>query len=267
MHSTLKKYFFLSFFFILILCIYPNDKTDSDENVYKKNYVEFSKILPQNIRDKINKNKKKFFKDLNKVLAAEKEGELILVDKKHLLDNTYKPKNVILLFNMKDRKYLLDRFDIYLAKIAERPLQKMAEAAKKDGIKIWVSSAYRPYNYQSKLFARYVRVYGKKKALSFSAPPGASQHQLGTVVDFGSISNSYADTAAGKWMFNNAWRFGWSLSYPKDMEHITGYKWESWHYRYLGVEACKFQKEWFGDIQQYMLEFIDLWKKEKAKLN
>lgn len=81
-----------------------------------------------------------------------------------------------------------------------------------------------------------------KRCSVFSAPPGASQHQLGTVIDLGSIDDSYADTAEGKWMFKNAWKYGWSLSYPKDMEHITGYKWESWHYRYLGVEACKFQK-------------------------
>lgn len=110
-------------------------------------------------------------------------------------------------------------------------------------------------------------MHGKKNTQSFSAPPGASQHQLGTVIDFGTITDAYADTAEGKWMLNNAWKYGWSLSYPKGMEHITGYNWECWHYRYLGVEACKFQKEWFGDIQQYMLEFIDLWKKEKAKLN
>ncbi len=110
-------------------------------------------------------------------------------------------------------------------------------------------------------------MHGKKNTQSFSASPGASQHQLGTAIDFGTITDDYADTAEGKWLFENAGNYGWSLSYPKDMEHVTGYKWECWHYRYLGVEACKFQKEWFSDIQQYMLEFIDLWKKEKAKLN
>ena len=266
MYFTLKKIFFLFFFFVFIFSIYPNNKI-SDENVYKKVYTYISKRFHKDISNKINNNRNIFFKNLNNVLNNEKEDALILVDKLNLLDKNYKPKNIILLYDIKDRKYVLDRTNIYLAKIAERPLQKMAEDAKKNGIEIRVSSGYRSYSYQSKLFSKYVNVHGKKNTQSFSAHPGASQHQLGTAIDFGTITDAYADTAEGKWMLKNAWKYGWSLSYPKGMEHITGYKWECWHYRYLGVEACKFQKEWFGDIQQYMLEFIDLWKKEKAKLN
>ncbi|UTD11560.1 M15 family metallopeptidase [Treponema denticola] len=266
MHFTLKKIFFLFFFFVFIFSIYPNNKI-SDENVYKKVYTYISKRFPKDIFNKINNNRNIFFKNLNNVLNNEKEDVLVLVDKLNLLDKNYEPKNIILLYDIKDRKYVLDRTNIYLAKIAERPLQKMAEAAKKNGIEIRVSSGYRSYIYQSKLFSKYVNMHGKKNTQSFSAPPGASQHQLGTAIDFGTITDDYADTAEGKWLFENAGNYGWSLSYPKDMEHVTGYKWECWHYRYLGVEACKFQKEWFSDIQQYMLEFIDLWKKEKAKLN
>ena len=266
MYFILKKIFFLFFFFVFIFSIYPNNKI-SDEDVYKKVYTYISKRFPKDIFNKINNNRNIFFKNLNNVLNNEKEDALILVDKLNLLDKNYKTKNIILLYDIKDRKYVLDRTNIYLAKIAERPLQKMAEDAKKNGIEIRVSSGYRSYSYQSKLFSKYVNVHGKKNTQSFSAHPGASQHQLGTAIDFGTITDAYADTAEGKWMLKNAWKHGWSLSYPKGMEHITGYKWECWHYRYLGVEACKFQKEWFGDIQQYMLEFIDLWKKEKAKLN
>ena len=266
MHFTLKKTLILFFFSLFMFSLYPKDKV-TDEDIYKKLYTYISKRFPKDIFNKINNNKKKFFDNLNTVLKDEKEDELILVDKLNRLDENYKPKNIILLYDVKDRNYVLDRTNIYLAKIAERPLQKMAEAAKEAGIEIRVSSGYRPYIYQLNLFSKYEREYGKKNALSFSAPPGTSQHQLGTVIDFGTITDDYADTAEGKWMLNNAWKYGWSLSYPKGMEHITGYNWECWHYRYLGVEACKFQKEWFGDIQQYMLEFIDLWKKEKAKLN
>ncbi|UTC77030.1 D-alanyl-D-alanine carboxypeptidase family protein [Treponema sp. OMZ 799] len=267
MYSALKKNIFVVLFFVLFIAGYTEDESRYDENVYKKVCTYISRRFPKSIYNKIDNNRIDFLKDLTAVLKDEKEDELILVDKLNLLDKDYKPKNIILLVNIKDRKYVLYRHDIYLAKIAERPLQRMAEAAQKDGVEILIRSAYRDHANQSRLFQRYIKEYGPYETSVFSAPPGASQHQLGTTIDFGSIDDSYADTAAGKWMFNNAWRFGWSLSYPKDMEHITGYKWESWHYRYLGVEACKFQKEWFGDIQQYMLEFIDLWKKEKAKLN
>lgn len=266
MYFTLKRILSLFFFYILIFCVYPKEK-NSDEHIYKKVYPEFSKHFPENIYSKIDKNKKIFLESLNYVLETEKDDIFILVDKHNILDANHEPKDIILLYDIKDRKYVLDRTNIYLAKIAERPLQKMAEAAKKDGIEIRVSSGYRPYSYQSKLFSKYEKVYGKKNALSFSAPPGASQHQLGTAVDFGTITDEYADTPEGKWLFKNAGDYGWSLSYPNGMEKITGYTWECWHYRYLGVAACKFQKEWFDDIQQYMLEFIDLWKKEKAKLS
>ncbi|UTC64271.1 M15 family metallopeptidase [Treponema sp. OMZ 788] len=266
MYFSIKKNFSLFLFLILVCSIYPKDKL-ADEDVYKKVYTYISKRFPKQIFDKIDKNRVIFFKDLNVVLKNEKEDELILVDKLNRLDKNYTPKNIILLVNIKDRKYVLYRHDIYLAKIAERPLQRISEAAQKDGVEILIRSAYRDYTHQSQLFKKYVKEYGPHETSIFSAQPGASQHQLGTAIDLGSIDDSYADTAAGKWMLKNAWKYGWSLSYPKDMEHITGYKWESWHYRYLGVEACKFQKEWFGDIQQYMLEFIDLWKKEKAKLN
>ncbi|AIN93146.1 M15 family metallopeptidase [Treponema putidum] len=263
MYFNLKRNIFIILFFVLLIVGYTEDKSSDDEDIYKKVYTYISRRFPKQIFNKINNNRREFFKDLNIVLKNEKEDELILVDKLNRLDENYKPKNIILLVNIKDRKYVLDRTNIYLAKIAERPLQKMAEDAKKTGLEIMVSSGYRSYSYQTKLFSKYEKEYGKKNALSFSAPPGASQHQLGTVIDFATIDDSYADTPEGKWMLNNAWKYGWSLSYPKNMEHITGYKWECWHYRYLGVEACKFQKEWFGDIQQYMLEFIDLWKKEK----
>ena len=84
------------------------------------------------------------------------------------------------------------------------------------------------------------------------------------MVDFGSIDDDYAKTKAGKWLASHAQDYGWSLSYPKGYENITGYKWECWHYRYLGIKACKLQKNYFEDIQQYMLEFIDYWKNKKV---
>ena len=127
---TLKKVFSLFLFSVLMCSLYPKGNV-TDEDVYKKLYTYISKRFPKDIFNKINNNKKKFFENLNTVLKYEKEDELILVDKLNRLDENYKPKNIILLVNIKDRKYALDRTNIYLAKIAERPLQKMAEDAKK----------------------------------------------------------------------------------------------------------------------------------------
>ena len=57
----------------------------------------------------------------------------------------------------------------------------------------------------------------------------------------------------------NAAKYGWSLSFPQGYEDVTGYMWECWHFRYIGEEACRFQKKWFSDIQQFMIEFLDAW--------
>ena len=143
----------------------------------------------------------------------------------------------------------------------EKALQVMAKAALEDGIKLLVSSTYRSYSYQEKLFARWVAIDGLEEAERESARPGTSQHQLGSAIDFGSITDDFDETSMGKWLYANASKYGWSLSFPKNYEDITGYRWECWHFRYIGVPACQMQRKWFGNVQQYMLEFIDLWKK------
>ena len=91
-----------------------------------------------------------------------------------------------------------------------------------------------------------------------------SQHQLGCAVDFGSITDDWGDTKMGKWVYQNAADYGWSLSFPREYEDVTGYMWECWHFRYIGIPACRFQKKWFSDVQQFMLEFIDAWKKQSV---
>lgn len=214
--------------------------------------------LPLQIRSRINNDVQSFLSDLQQVLAAEKEDLLILVDKRHFLPDGYIPQNLVPLKT--NRSYAVNRKDLFLTKTAEHALEKMARAALQDGITLLASSSYRSYTYQKNLFNRYVRESGEKAAERFSARAGTSQHQLGTVVDFGSISNDFAHTRAGKWILKNAAAYGWSLSFPKGYEAVTGYVWESWHYRYIGKVACAFEQKWFGGIQQYMLEFIDAWK-------
>lgn len=259
----MKKYavkIFSLLFFTVFVC---NTSTEDSATSDSKRLSSILTNFPKEIAKKINNNRKQFLAELHDViLSSEKDNLLILVDKSHLLDKTYKPEDIVKLSEYKNRAYILDRLDIVIAKCAEVPLHEMAEAARKDGVKIIVSSGYRPYNYQYDLFNNYIKREGEKKAKKFSAPPGASQHQLGTAIDFGTINDAYSNTPAGKWLKKNAWKYGWSLSYPKDYEEITGYVWECWHYRYIGKKACVFQQKWFNGIQQYMLEFIYYWQIE-----
>jgi len=136
-------------------------------------------------------------------------------------------------------------------------LLEMTEEASREGITLMISSAYRSYEYQEALFDRYAARDGVEAAERYSARPGKSQHQLGTAIDFGSIDDSFAETEAGRWLDENAWKYGFSLSYPRDMESYTGYVWESWHYRYIGRNASLLEREFFGGIQERMLRYID----------
>jgi len=74
------------------------------------------------------------------------------------------------------------------------------------------------------------------------------------------ITDEFAQTKQGRWLAANAGTYGWSLSFPDGYEDVTGYRWECWHYRYIGVEAVEFQRKWFSDVQQFMLEFIHAWR-------
>ncbi|MGP1602484.1 M15 family metallopeptidase [Treponema sp.] len=214
--------------------------------------------LAQNILE----HKKAFLADLEAVLAADTENLLIRVDKSVYLDENYVPDALVSLTpeTANAGSYVIHRADLALRAPVEKELSRMAKAAREAGVTLVVSSSYRPYSYQKKVYERNVAQMGKEAADRESARPGASQHQLGTVIDFGSITDEYAQTPAGKWLYENAGKYGWSLSFPDGYEYITGYRWECWHYRYVGPLAVRFQEKWFNNIQQYMIEFIHAWK-------
>ena len=209
-------------------------------------------------------NKTEFIKDLYAILEEEKtfrqddKSLFFLIDKKHTASSSYAPKDLVSL--KKNSLFDLNKAGMKIRPEAYSALNEMAQAALNDGIRLLVSSAYRSYSYQENLFNYWVSVDGLEEAERESSRPGTSQHQLGTAVDFGSISDDFDKTQMGQWIYKNAVDYGWSLSFPKGYEDVTGYRWECWHFRYIGKNACLFQQKWFGGIQQFMLEFIDCWK-------
>ena len=209
-------------------------------------------------------NKTEFIKDLYAILEEEKtfraddKSLFFLIDKKHTASSSYAPKDLISL--EKNSLFDLNKAGMKIRPEAYSALNEMAQAALNEGIRLLVSSAYRSYSYQENLFNYWVSVDGLEEAERESARAGTSQHQLGTAVDFGSISDDFDKTQMGQWIYKNAADYGWSLSFPKGYEDVTGYRWECWHFRYIGKNACRFQQKWFGGIQQFMLEFIDCWK-------
>jgi len=208
----------------------------------------------------VDKSPERFFALLDAALAEAAADPMVLarVDKMKSLARTFAPSDLVILDG---RGLSTSKKGLKLRKPAFEALKTMSTAAAAEGLSLTVSSAYRDYAYQESVFARNVAEMGEKEASRVSARPGSSQHQLGTAVDFGSITDAFADTKASKWLVANAGRYGFSLSYPRGMESVTGYVWESWHYRYIGVNAAALQAEYFGGVQQRLILFLDAFRR------
>lgn len=124
------------------------------------------------------------------------------------------------------------------------PLKNMFAAAQAEGRLLMIGSAYRSADLQALYFNNYVQTSGLELASRYSAEPGQSEHQLGLAVDISTLSQQcylsdcFTSTPDGEWLANNAHKYGFILRYPKGKEEITGYSFEPWHYRYVGVELA-----------------------------
>lgn len=250
----------LSLIILTTLRCYSGEKVIHQSFNFTENSLqEIIADLQPEIRERINENPYRFLQ-LADSLLNQPEELFYLADKKHALSRDQAPAEVVSPF---DYGISVTREERTVSSLIIDHLKDLCDSAKKSGLNIVFASGYRSYDYQEGLYNRYVEYEGQEEADRFSAKPGTSQHQLGTAVDFGSISDEYALTPEGKWLTENAGNFGFSLSYPEDYEHITGYMWECWHYRYITVDGIHMQREFFSDIQQYMMEF---WFDHKEEL-
>lgn len=159
----------------------------------------------------------------------------ILVNKNNKLDKNYIPNDLELI----DTNYAYE--NKYLRKEAKEMFEKLSSDAKEKGYRIVATSTYRDYDYQDNLYNYYVKEKGKKYADMCSARAGHSEHQTGLAVDVAGSNDSYddfEDTIEFNWMIENAHKYGFILRYPKGKENITGFKYEPWHYRYIGIEIA-----------------------------
>ena len=100
------------------------------------------------------------------------------------------------------------------------------------------------------------RRWSKAKADTYSARAGTSEHQTGLATDVNSVSTSFENSSAFKWLEKNSYKYGFILRYPKGKEHITGYMYEPWHYRYVGSEVAKVIKEKNITYEEYYATYI-----------
>jgi len=142
---------------------------------------------------------------------------------------------------------------------ARAAYNEMEQAALTAGHELIAFSTYRSYDYQIELYNRYVDQHGQEEADRFSARPGYSEHQTGLGFDIGEVdqevhwaSDSFKETEAAIWLAENAHEFGFILRYPPGKEHITGYQYESWHFRYLGKELATEVYESELTLEEYL---------------
>lgn len=142
---------------------------------------------------------------------------------------------------------------------ARAAFEEMAAAALLEEYSLTAFSTYRSFDYQTELYNRYVERDGVEEADRYSARPGYSEHQTGLAFDIGEVnqeqhfaSSSFGDTEAGKWLAENAHLYGFIMRYPEGKESITGYMYEAWHYRYVGIEMAKDIYENQGTLEEYL---------------
>ena len=179
----------------------------------------------------------------------------VLVDREHSLSPDYVPKHLV---PLQDYGVPTLGSDVLrLRREAAEHLGRLIDRAAADGEELVVASAYRSYEEQRASHARLMSVYGAD-ADRMSAAPGHSQHQLGTAVDFTNAAAGYqigvhfAQTSAYRWLEHHAWEYEFVLAYPRGEEEHTGYKWEPWHYRYVGVEVAKRLEKKDLSLQGYL---------------
>lgn len=126
----------------------------------------------------------------------------------------------------------------------QQAFNEMASKANEDGVNIYIQSGFRSYETQAKLYNNYVKRSGQASADTYSARPGHSEHQTGLAFDVCSkqvsacINSDFDNTIPANWLNDHAYEFGFILRYPEGKDNITGYKYESWHYRYVGKELA-----------------------------
>jgi D-alanyl-D-alanine carboxypeptidase len=177
----------------------------------------------------------------------------VLVDRFHSLPSDYVPKDLVPL-----QDYGVPTLGSeMLRREAAEHLGRLLEHAAADGEELVVASAYRSYEEQQLSHERLMSVFGAD-ADEMSAAPGHSQHQLGTAVDFTNAAAGYrlgvpfAQASAYWWLEHHAWEYGFVLAYPRGEEEQTGFQWEPWHYRYVGVEDAKRLEKKDLSLQEFL---------------
>jgi D-alanyl-D-alanine carboxypeptidase len=174
---------------------------------------------------------------IKEVINSDTTGLYTLANKENLLSESYMPNNLVipnvnLVAERSNEKNLVS------ATIVE-DLEQMFYDAQEAGVNLFLSNAFRSYDSQVYIYNEDIKNKDKQYS-EYVAKPGESEHQLGLAIDITSrnmgfeLNQSFENTKEGAWALENAYKYGFILRYTKTKEDVTGYKYEPWHYRYVG---------------------------------
>lgn len=162
----------------------------------------------------------------------------VYVNKEYSIPKNYKPKKLVtpnITFNASSNDERTK-----MRPEAAKAIEKLFAAANSKGLNLVGVSGYRSYTRQYEIFTRNLVTRGKAHTLMYSAVPGTSEHQTGLAMDCSTqalnfdLKDTFINTSEGKWLAKNAYKYGFTVRYPKDKAEITGYAYEPWHIRYVG---------------------------------
>lgn len=171
----------------------------------------------------------------------------VLVNKEHILDKDYVPLKMYVVDENENNFHQFKDASLkpMLRSDIKEYVDKLINDAQGLGLPIIVDSGYRSYNYQQVVLDALIKEKGDE-AFKLVALPGASEHQTGLAIDFAYYENGiYNDDVKENdkeaiWLKNNAWKYGFILRYPKGKENVTGYNFEPWHFRFVGLKLAKY---------------------------
>ncbi len=180
------------------------------------------------------------------------KGYLIITNKYYRLKEDYKNNNMVAM-NL-TYSYTGHSAD----KLVYDYFKKMVDAASKEGIKIKNKSSYRSYYDQRYIYNNYVKDEGEENANKYSSKPGHSEHQTGLAIDVMTLDVEFIkeDSKEYNWLIDNCYKYGFILRYPKGKEDLTGYMFEPWHYRYVGIEVATYIHENDITFEEYYEYFL-----------
>ncbi len=183
-----------------------------------------------------------------------KKNNKILVNKYYSLPEKYAPTDIVTVSNWYSYGTISVKSEVYEA------FKNMFNAAKKENITLIINSGYRTYESQKEVYDYYKNMNGEEYADGYAARPDFSEHQTGLSIDvitYGTAGKDFDKTDAFKWLQKHAHEYGFILRYPKGKEEITGYAYESWHYRYLGKDLAKKVKQSGLTYDEYYAFYLD----------